>query len=73
MDEVKIVRHRTHIWPVIVAVILLAVVIGYVFFARRGPVKQQLGWNNDVGIVQVTPGLKAPAHFTDPPEGEPQI
>ena len=59
MDEVKIVRHRTHIWPVIVAIILLAVVIGYVFFARRGPAKQQLGWN-DGGIVQVMPGLRAP-------------
>ena len=44
MDEVRIVRHRTHVWPVIIAVIVLAIVIGYVFFAKRGPASQ-VGWN----------------------------
>jgi hypothetical protein len=48
MDEVRIVRHRTHIWPVIIALIVLAIVIGYVFFARSGPANKQVGWN-DVG------------------------
>ena len=46
MDEVRIVRHRTHVWPVIIAVIVLALVIGYVFFAKRGPASQ-VGWNQD--------------------------
>jgi hypothetical protein len=54
MDEVRIVRHRTHVWPVIIAVIVLALVIGYVFFAKRGPASQ-VGWNS--GIVHATPGL----------------
>ena len=48
MDEVRIVRHRTHVWPVILALILLALVIGYVFFAKRGPASQ-VGWNQDQG------------------------
>ena len=46
MDEVRIVRHRTHIWPVLVALIVLALVIGYVFFAKGGPASQ-VGWNQD--------------------------
>ena len=45
MDEVRIVRHRTHIWPVIIAIIILAVVIAYVFFSSDGPARQ-VGWNS---------------------------
>jgi len=45
MDEVRIVRHRTHIWPVIIAIIVLALVIAYVFFAKDGPASQ-VGWNS---------------------------
>lgn len=37
MDEVRIVRHRTHVWPVIIALIVLALVIAYVFFSKSGP------------------------------------
>ena len=44
MDEVRIVRHRTHVWPVIIALIVLALVIAYVFFAKDGPASQ-VGWN----------------------------
>ena len=55
MDEVRIVRHRTHVWPVLIALIVLALVIGYVFFAKRGPAGQ-VGWNQDVSR-----GLSAPA------------
>ena len=50
MDEVRIVRHRTHVWPVILALILLALVIGYVFFAKRGPASQ-VGWNVGRGLL----------------------
>jgi len=32
MDETKRIRHRTFGWPVIVAVIVLALVLGYVLF-----------------------------------------
>jgi hypothetical protein len=35
MDEVRIVRRRTHIWPLVIAVIVLALVIAYVFFVNR--------------------------------------
>ena len=44
MDEVRIVKHRTHIWPVIIALVVLAIVIAYVFFAINGPANQ-VGWN----------------------------
>ena len=40
MDEVRIVKHRTHIWPVVLAVIVLALVIAYVLFAMNGPAEQ---------------------------------
>ena len=53
MDEVRIVRHRTHIWPVIIALIVLALVIGYVFFSRSGPA-EQVGWH-------LAPQMTAPA------------
>jgi hypothetical protein len=46
MDEVRIVRQRTHIWPVIIALIVLAIVLGYVFFAKSGPANTQVGWND---------------------------
>jgi hypothetical protein len=44
MDEVRIVKHRTHIWPVIIALVVLALVIAYVFFTINGP-SNQVGWN----------------------------
>jgi len=44
MDEVRIVKHRTHIWPVIIALVILAIIIGYVLFAMNGPASQ-VGWN----------------------------
>ena len=44
MYEVRIVKHRTHIWPVIIALVVLAIVIAYVFFAINGPA-DQVGWN----------------------------
>jgi hypothetical protein len=55
MDEVRIVRHRTHVWPVLIALIVLALVIGYVFFAKRGPASQ-VGWNQDAarGVSALT-------------------
>jgi hypothetical protein len=33
MDETRKIRHRTFGWPVIVALIVLALVIGYFVFA----------------------------------------
>ena len=54
MDEVRIVRHRTHIWPVVIAVIVLALVIAYVFFGRSGPA-EQVGWNlsPQIGVPEI--------------------
>ena len=63
MDEVRIVRHRTHVWPVIIALVVLALVIGYVFFAKRGPASQ-VGWNQAPAgrsLSVVGRGLLAPA------------
>jgi hypothetical protein len=42
---------------VIIAVIILAIVIGYVFFARSGPA-QQVGWN---APTVAAPAVSAPA------------
>jgi hypothetical protein len=59
MDEVRIVRHRTHVWPVIIALIVLAIVIGYVFFAERGPAGQ-VGWNQVVESGWSAPDVRRP-------------
>ena len=46
MDEVRIVRKRTHVWPVVIAVVILAAVIAFVLFLNRGAdATRDLGWN----------------------------
>ena len=35
MDEVRIVRKRTHVWPVLIAVVVLALVIAFVLFMNH--------------------------------------
>jgi hypothetical protein len=45
MDEVRIVRRRTHVWPVVIAVVILALVIAFVLFMNNGGVSTQQGWN----------------------------
>jgi hypothetical protein len=32
MDEIRVVRRRTYVWPVVIAVIVLAIVIAWVLF-----------------------------------------
>ena len=59
MDEVRIVKHRTHIWPVIIALIVLAIVIGYVLFAMNGPSKQ-VGWSEVEGFRLQAAGFSLP-------------
>jgi uncharacterized integral membrane protein len=44
MDEVRIVRKRTHVWPVVIALVILALVIAFVFFMNHGPANT-VGWN----------------------------
>jgi hypothetical protein len=61
MDEVRIVKHRTHIWPVIIALVVLAIVIAYVFFAMNGPANE-VGWNElrpDGRAAAVLTGVKS--------------
>jgi len=48
MDEVRIVRRRTYIWPIVIAVVLLAIVLAYVLFFNRTGV-DTVGWS---GIMQ---------------------
>ena len=44
MDEVRVVRRRTYIWPVVIAVIILAIVIAWAFFAMdRSALESQVG------------------------------
>jgi hypothetical protein len=50
MDEVRIVRKRTHVWPVVIAVVILALVIAFVLFMNRGADStRDLGWN---GVIE---------------------
>jgi hypothetical protein len=49
MDEVRIVRRRTHVWPVVIAVVILALVIAFVLFMNNGGVSRQQGWN---GVIE---------------------
>jgi len=50
MDEVSIVRRRTHVWPVVIAVVILALVIAFVLLMNKGATgNNNLGWN---GVVQ---------------------
>jgi len=49
MDEVRIVRRRTYIWPIVIAVVVLALVLAYVlFFNRTGG--ETIGWNG-IGVA----------------------
>jgi hypothetical protein len=35
MDEVRVVRRRTHVWPIVIAVVVLALVIAFVLFMNH--------------------------------------
>jgi hypothetical protein len=48
MDEVRIVRRRTYVWPAVIAVIVLALVIAFVLFMNRTGANT-IGWN---GMMQ---------------------
>jgi hypothetical protein len=49
MDEVRIVRRRTHVWPVVIAVVILALVITFVLLMNTGATTNDLGWN---GVIE---------------------
>jgi hypothetical protein len=49
MDEVRIVRRRTHVWPVVIAVVVLALVIAFVLLMNEGATTNDLGWN---GVIE---------------------
>lgn len=51
MDEVRVVRRRTYVWPVIIALIILAIVIAWAFFGLNVDTEPQLGW-----IARPAPG-----------------
>ena len=45
MDEVRVVRRRTYVWPVVIAVIILALVIAWAFFSMGGT-PTDVGWTS---------------------------
>ena len=45
MDEVRIIRRRTHVWPVVIAVVILALVIAFVLLMNNGTATNDVGWN----------------------------
>jgi len=44
MDEVRIVKKRTHVWPIVIAVVILALVVAYMLFMNNGA-GRDVGWN----------------------------
>ena len=48
MDEVHIVRRRTRIWPVVIAIVIVALIVVFVLFRNQLPVGNT-GWN---GVIQ---------------------
>ena len=60
MDEVRIVRRRTHVWPVVIAVVILALVIAFVLFMNNGGVSTQQGWN---GVIEWAVPTAEGAHY----------
>jgi hypothetical protein len=44
MDEVRIVRRHTHVWPVVIALVGLALVIAYAFFTMNSTASLDIGW-----------------------------
>jgi hypothetical protein len=48
MDEVRIIRKRTHVWPVVIAAVILALVIAFVLLMNNGT-SNDIGWN---GVIE---------------------
>jgi multisubunit Na+/H+ antiporter MnhC subunit len=48
MDEVRIIRRRTYAWPVIIALIILALVIAFAFITMNGAARSTVGWNGQM-------------------------
>jgi hypothetical protein len=44
MDEVRVVRRRTYIWPVVIAIIILAIVIAWALFGMNVETEPEFGW-----------------------------
>jgi hypothetical protein len=54
MDETDVIRKRTHVWPVVVAIIVLGIVIAYAFFSLNGGVRadpEPTVWNGQMRWV----------------------
>jgi len=49
MDEVRIVRRRTHVWPVVIALIVLGLIIAYAFTVMNDATRSNVGWN---GLIE---------------------
>jgi uncharacterized protein YpmB len=43
MDEVRVVRRRTYIWPVVIAIIILAIVLAWAFFGTNVETEPEFG------------------------------
>jgi hypothetical protein len=43
MDDVRVIRRRTHVWPVVIALIVLALVIAWALFGMNGGPRDELG------------------------------
>jgi hypothetical protein len=44
MDEVRVVRRRTYIWPVVIAIIILAIVLAWALFGMNVETEPEFGW-----------------------------
>ena len=43
MDEVRVVRRRTYIWPVVIAIIILAIVLAWALFGMNVETEPEFG------------------------------
>lgn len=56
MDEVRIVKRRTHIWPVVIAIVIVALVIAFVLFRNQLPIGNT-GWNGVIDHMALATAL----------------
>ena len=54
MDEVRIVRRRTHVWPIVIALVVLVLVIAYAFSTMNSAGSLDIGW-----LGHLEPGIRA--------------
>ena len=59
MDDVRVVRRRSYVWPVVIAIVVLALIIAWALFGLGtdvGP-RDEFGWLLPEGTLPVAAAL----------------